>query len=57
LIFGKHILCSLLIGKRLCILKEIGYFKGIEILRICKDCGTLSYLDLGLLVCAEEGWV
>jgi hypothetical protein len=27
--------------KRLRILKDIGYFKGIEIL-ICKDCGNLK---------------
>jgi hypothetical protein len=32
---------GLLIVKRLSILKEIGYFKGIEILRICKTVGLL----------------
>ena len=35
----------LLIVKRLWILKEIGYFKGIEILvRICKDYGTFKVI-------------
>ena len=35
----------LLIVKRLWIFKRDGYFKEIEILRICKD--VQSYLDLG----------
>jgi hypothetical protein len=30
--------------KRLWILKEIGYFKEIEILRICKDCGIFKVI-------------
>jgi hypothetical protein len=34
---------SLLIVKRLWILKDIGYFKGIELL-ICKDCGTFNVI-------------
>jgi hypothetical protein len=32
---------KLLIVKRLWILKDIGYFKRIELL-ICKDCGTFK---------------
>jgi hypothetical protein len=35
----------LLIVKRLWILKDIGYFKGIELL-ICKDCGTLKLFKI-----------
>jgi hypothetical protein len=43
---GKNILVDptvkrLLIVKRLWILKDIGYFKRIELL-ICRDCGTLK---------------
>ena len=34
----------LLIVKRLWILKDIGHFIEIEILRICKDCGTFKVI-------------
>jgi hypothetical protein len=34
----------LLTVKGLWILKEIGYFKEIEILRFCKDCGTFKII-------------
>ena len=34
----------LLIVKRLWIFKRDGYFKEIEILRICKDCGTFKVI-------------
>jgi hypothetical protein len=34
----------LLIVKRLWILKKDGYFKEIEILRICKGCGTFKVI-------------
>jgi hypothetical protein len=30
--------------KRLLIVKRDGYFKEIEILRICKDCGTFKVI-------------
>jgi hypothetical protein len=30
--------------KRLLIVKGFGYFKEIEILRICKDCGTFKVI-------------